>query len=211
MPSRTPTRRASCQNCSFSAARQRPNPALVGGDAGHDQGRLHPQQQLGIHRAVALAADTAMHAVEAPYRPLGRRPVAKDHRQRRVDGAVQPLPRVALEVAVLGHAARHRWVRDLQQQRRRTGSQQHGLAVDPPHHRVRAVETQDRVCAPTRHLRAWWHRLRASHAGAIRSCGSRWHRRWRGPDAAAGHRHSRRPICRAGRARRFGRSRNRSS
>ena len=74
-----------------------------------------------------------MDAVEAPHGALGRGPIAEDHVQRRAQRAAQSPEGVGREVAVRGHPLGDERMGDLQQERRRPGAEQHGLAVDAPH------------------------------------------------------------------------------
>ena len=137
---------------------QWPDPGPVGAHA-HDQERgLHPEQERGIegvvgirarrqprHRVRDLAPDAGVDAVEASYRPFGRRAISEDHGQRRVQRPAQPSEGVRLEIAVRRHALGDERMRDLEEQGRRAGPEQHGLAVDAPHLAARAVEAQHGV------------------------------------------------------------------
>ncbi len=81
-----------------------------------------------------IAAHPGVNRVEPLDCAVGGGAVAKHQVHRRADRAVQPPPRVLLEARVMGHALRDERMSDLEQQRGRTGAEQHRLAIDPPHH-----------------------------------------------------------------------------
>ena len=82
-----------------------------------------------------------MERVEPPDLAAGRRARPVDDRQVAPQRAGQPAPRVRPEVGVVGDPGRDRGVRDLEQQRPRSGAEQeHRLPVQPPGLGGRAVQ-----------------------------------------------------------------------
>ena len=116
-----------------AVGRQRLEPGVVRRDRRLDEGRVHPQRQVGVSRRVARSPDPAVELVQAAHLGSRRGRRAVHDREVAADGPVEPPPRVLAEIRVLGDAGGNRWVRDLEQQGPRSGTEQeHRLTIEAP-------------------------------------------------------------------------------
>ena len=140
------------------------HPGVICTHGADDERGLYPEQQSRVQGAVADGAagldshwvhdvptNGGMDVVQALDRSLGLSGVAEDHREGGAQGAAQSPERIGREVAVRGDPFGDERMGDLEEQRRRPGPEQDGLAVDAPHPAARAVEAQHRVAGGTNH------------------------------------------------------------
>ena len=117
-----------------------------------------PTATARVARRVARPGDPAMERVQpADLRP-GRGARSVHDRQVAAQRPGQPAPWVVAEIRMVGDARGDRRVRELEQQRPRTGAQQqHRLAVEPPRLRAGAIEAGvgRRVLDPARRAPAY--------------------------------------------------------